>query len=77
MRTADVDQALAVLGGLGVTDAVRTAEGVTGSLGDLAPERIVRDLVEADVSVAEFVQVAPALEDLFVQLTGEGFDVSG
>ena len=67
----------AVLGGLGVTDAVRTAEGVTGSLGDLAPERIVRDLVEADVSVAEFVQVAPALEDLFVQLTGEGFDVSG
>jgi ABC-2 type transport system ATP-binding protein len=77
VRTADVDQALAVLGGLGVTDAVRTAEGVTGSLGDLAPERIVRDLVEADVSVAEFVQVAPALEDLFVQLTGEGFDVSG
>lgn len=77
VRTADVDPALAVLGGLGVTDAVRTAEGVTGSLGDLAPERIVRDLVEADVSVAEFVQVAPALEDLFVQLTGEGFDVSG
>ena len=77
VRTADVDQALAVLGGLGVTDAVRTAEGATGSLGDLAPERIVRDLVEADVSVAEFVQVAPALEDLFVQLTGEGFDVSG
>lgn len=77
VRTADVDQALAVLGGLGVTDAVRTAEGVTGSLGDLAPERIVRHLVEADVSVAEFVQVAPALEDLFVQLTGEGFDVSG
>ncbi len=77
VRTADVDQALAVLGGLGVTDAFRTAEGVTGSLGDLAPERIVRDLVEADVSVAEFVQVAPALEDLFVQLTGEGFDVSG
>ena len=77
VRTADVDGALAVLGGLSVTDAARTAEGATGSLGDLAPERIVRALVEADVAVAEFVQVAPALEDLFVQLTGEGFDVSG
>jgi len=29
------------------------------------------------VGVAEFVQVTPTLEDLFVQLTGEGFDVRG
>ena len=39
--------------------------------------RIVRALVDDGVGVAEFVQLTPTLEDLFVQLTGEGFDVSG
>jgi ABC-2 type transport system ATP-binding protein len=34
-------------------------------------------LVEAGIDVLGFSALAPSLEDLFVALTGEGFDVSG
>ncbi|HEY3409122.1 MAG TPA: ABC transporter ATP-binding protein, partial [Propionicimonas sp.] len=77
MRTRDPQPALAVLANLGVTDAVLLEGGVGGSLGEVAPEWIVQAMVRAGITVAEFVQVTPTLEDLFVQLTGEGFDVSG
>lgn len=77
LRSAEVEQALAVLAEIGVRDAARIGDAIGGSIGDIAPERIVHSLVSAGVGVAEFVQVTPTLEDLFVQLTGEGFDVSG
>jgi len=77
MRTRDPQPALAVLANLGVADAVLLDGGVGGSLGEVAPEWIVQAMVRAGITVAEFVQVTPTLEDLFVQLTGEGFDVSG
>jgi ABC-2 type transport system ATP-binding protein len=77
MRTRDPQPALAVLSNLGVADAVLLEGGVGGSLGEVAPEWIVQAMVRAGITVAEFVQVIPTLEDLFVQLTGEGFDVSG
>jgi len=77
LRSAEVEQALAVLAEIGVRDAGRIGDAIGGSIGDIAPERIVQSLVSAGVGVAEFVQVTPTLEDLFVQLTGEGFDVSG
>jgi ABC-2 type transport system ATP-binding protein len=41
------------------------------------PEKIVAALVEGGVGVKEFTVTSPSLEDLFVSLTGEGFDVSG
>jgi len=50
---------------------------VTGIPGGIAPEKIVDALVHAGVGVRSFAVTAPGLEDLFVQLTGEGFDVSG
>jgi len=62
---------------LGVTDLVTGADEVTGALGGLAPEKLVAALVHAGVPVREFAVVTPDLEDLFVSLTGEGFDVSG
>ncbi len=77
LRTPDSTLALGVLATFGVGDATPVEDGVGGSLGTLIPERIVQGLVTAGVSVAEFVLVRPTLEDLFVQLTGEGFDVSG
>lgn len=40
-----------------------------------APERIVAQLVEAGVGVRGFEVEHASLEDRFVQLTGEGFDV--
>jgi ABC-type uncharacterized transport system ATPase subunit len=39
-------------------------------------ERIVAALVTAGVGVRGFAVRSPSLEDLFVSLTGEGFDVS-
>jgi ABC-2 type transport system ATP-binding protein len=44
-------------------------------LGDAVPERICAELVQAGVGVRGFAVTSPSLEDLFVGLTGEGFDV--
>ena len=40
-------------------------------------EKIVPNLVNAGVPVLGFAVLQPSLEDVFVSLTGEGFDVSG
>jgi ABC-2 type transport system ATP-binding protein len=46
-------------------------------LGDASPEQICAELVQAGIGVRGFAVTSPSLEDLFVGLTGEGFDVSG
>jgi ABC-2 type transport system ATP-binding protein len=48
---------------------------VSAVLGDAAPERICAELVQAGIGVRGFAVTSPSLEDLFVGLTGEGFDV--
>ncbi|HEU5268684.1 MAG TPA: ATP-binding cassette domain-containing protein [Jatrophihabitans sp.] len=48
---------------------------VTARLGDLAPEEIPAALVHAGVRLTGFAVERPHLEELFVSLTGEGFDV--
>ena len=50
---------------------------VTALLADEAPETICAKLVHADVPVAGLETPRASLEDLFVELTGEGFDVNG
>jgi ABC-2 type transport system ATP-binding protein len=77
VRTEQVADAAECLRQLGVDDAVVAAGEVTGLLGPLAPEKVVAALVHHGVGVREFAVVEPDLEDLFVSLTGEGFDVSG
>jgi ABC-2 type transport system ATP-binding protein len=76
VTTADPEQAADTLRALGLSDVVMTASGASAPPGDLAPEDIVAGLVHAGVAVRGFSVVAPSLEDLFVSLTGEGFDVS-
>jgi ABC-2 type transport system ATP-binding protein len=49
---------------------------VSAVLGDAVPERVCAELVQAGVGVRGFAVTSPSLEDLFVGLTGEGFDVS-
>jgi len=44
---------------------------------DASPEQVCAELVQAGVGVRGFAVTSPSLEDLFVGLTGEGFDVSG
>jgi ABC-type multidrug transport system ATPase subunit len=72
------DDALATLRRFGLTGLERVGPTVvTALLGEALPEKLVRALVEDDVPVRGFTIEAPDLEELFVQLTGEGFDVSG
>jgi ABC-2 type transport system ATP-binding protein len=93
VKTADTEAAVKVLTGLGLADAQVGAADVSGhayaeaspgatpqvtaSLGDASPERVCAELVQAGVGVRGFAVTSPSLEDLFVGLTGEGFDVSG
>jgi lantibiotic transport system ATP-binding protein len=71
------DDAARVLRELGVTEVQVGRGEATGALGPLAPEKVVAALVHDGVPVRAFGVVAPDLEDMFVALTGEGFDVSG
>jgi ABC-2 type transport system ATP-binding protein len=66
-----------ILEELGLGDV--RVEGVvaSGDLADVAPEKVVATCVHAGLAVRGFTVEVPSLEDRFVALTGEGFDVSG
>ena len=71
--------ALAVLRRLGASAATADADGqrVRADLPDVAVEDVTRALVLADVPVRAIGRSGRSLEELFVELTGEGFDVAG
>jgi ABC-type multidrug transport system ATPase subunit len=75
--TDRTEDAVRVLTELGLTDIKSSAGYVTATLDDVAVEKIVPNLVNACVPVLGFAVLQPSLEDVFVSLTGEGFDVSG
>jgi ABC-2 type transport system ATP-binding protein len=72
-RPAD---AARVLRDLGASDVDVVDGTATGALGEVAPEKAVAELVHEGVPVRGFAVVVPGLEETFVALTGEGFDVS-
>jgi ABC-2 type transport system ATP-binding protein len=84
LTTPDPGSAVDVLTGLGAGGAsaepapatVERAVDVVADLDHLAPEDVVRALVEAGVRVRGFAVERPSLEDRFVALTGEGFEVA-
>jgi ABC-type multidrug transport system ATPase subunit len=82
VTTPDPGLAREVLGRHGLTvvsvedDPNGDGMRVTAQLGDHQADDVNRSLVEAGVRVAGLSQVRPTLEDLFVRLTGEGFDVA-
>ncbi len=77
VQTGQPAAAADVLAGLGLGE-VSAADGtVTAALGPAAPESIVAALVRAGVGVRGFAVERASLEEQFVGLTGEGFDVSG
>ncbi len=76
--TPDTAEAVRVLKEHGVNDLTVRGERVTGELpgtGDLA--ELNAALVRAGVRVRAFGAERVSLEDAFVALTGEGFDVAG
>ena len=78
LLTPDGGTAAGVLARLGLDGAIVDGEDVTAVLPASAvpePEKIVAELVRADVRVRGFTLARESLEDRFVALTGEGFDV--
>jgi lantibiotic transport system ATP-binding protein len=77
VRTDQPAEAARIMSELGLTAVTSTATEARGRLGTVAPEKVVASCVYAGLSVTGFVVDSPRLEDVFVGLTGEGFDVSG
>ncbi|TDD14673.1 ABC transporter ATP-binding protein [Nonomuraea diastatica] len=77
VETPDADDAARVLGALGLADVRRSGAEVTAELDGRAPEQINAALVGEGVAVRGLAVIRPSLEDVFVGLTGEGFDVDG
>lgn len=77
LRTPDTDKAIATLNSLDI-EARNEAGVVKANVihNFIAPEIIVEALVKAGVKIQGFTLDAPKLEERFVSLTGEGFDVA-
>jgi ABC-2 type transport system ATP-binding protein len=75
VETPDVDEAARVLTALGLADVAADDRTVTAELASRAPEDICAALVHAGVRVRGFGTQLGTLEEGFVALTGEGFDV--
>jgi ABC-2 type transport system ATP-binding protein len=75
--TAQTALAIDGLKSLGI-NALVEGEHITATVaaGQIEPERIVSVLVEQGVGIKSFSLAAPTLEERFVGLTGEGFDVA-
>jgi ABC-2 type transport system ATP-binding protein len=77
VRTPEPAAASSVLAGLGLADVRSSELEVSAELGAERPEVICAKLVHAGVPVAGLDTARPSLEERFVELTGEGFDVNG
>ncbi|MFB7247633.1 ABC transporter ATP-binding protein [Streptomyces populi] len=77
VTTLDTGDAARILKEQGVTDLVVTETGVTAEPPDREPAELNAALVTAGVRVRGFGIERASLEDAFVALTGEGFDVAG
>ena len=76
VETADASTAAGVLSRLGLNDIQVTGEEVSARLDGQRPEACCKALVDAGVGVRSLTTIRPTLEDTFVALTGEGFDVA-
>ena len=82
IETPDVQLAhdvLARMGTLGTLNAEHRATGdgwIDIELGTTLPEQIATALVHANVRLRSMSETRPSLEETFVALTGEGFDVA-
>jgi len=75
VRTPKPELAVTVLCELGLAGVRQAGQEVTAELGAMLPEVICERLVLAGVPVAGLETPRRSLEDEFVELTGEGFDV--
>jgi ABC-type multidrug transport system ATPase subunit len=76
VETDQPHEAARIMRELGLLEVHSFAGSASGLLGGIAPEKIVAACVHQGVPVVGFRVQSPSLEDVFVSLTGEGFDVS-
>ena len=74
--TTDTELARATLHAYGVVVTIADDGALNIDPGEHSPEELNRVLVTAGVGVRRLVLESPTLEDTFVALTGEGFDVA-
>jgi ABC-2 type transport system ATP-binding protein len=77
VTSARPEQVAALLAGRGFDGIEVRGSQTIALLGDEAPERLLTQLGNAELGVRGFAVERPSLEEQFVGLTGEGFDVSG
>jgi ABC-2 type transport system ATP-binding protein len=77
IRTTEPDLAAKQLGRIGLAEIVVDEAAVSAQLGEHGADVINAELVRADIPVFGLETVRPSLEDMFVELTGEGFNVNG
>ncbi|WP_251094499.1 ABC transporter ATP-binding protein [Streptomyces sp. Caat 7-52] len=77
VTTPDAAEAARVLKELGVGDVTADGDRVTGEPPDRDLAEVTAALVTAGVRVRGLIVERASLEDAFVALTGEGFDVAG
>jgi ABC-2 type transport system ATP-binding protein len=77
VQTSTPAPAAAILQQAGLAEIAVGDGEVSAILGAAEPETVLRSLVTAGVGVRGFMVEKPSLEDVFVALTGAGFDVSG
>jgi ABC-2 type transport system ATP-binding protein len=75
VRTPKPELAALVLAELGLAAVAQSGQEVSAELGGMLPEVVCERLVLAGVPVAGLDTPKRSLEDEFVELTGEGFDV--
>ncbi len=76
IATSAPQDAAAALRAHGLSDVVVHVDRAEAALGSAIPEELVVQLVRAGVPIRGFTVEEADLEDVFVALTGEGFDVS-
>ncbi len=76
VRTPDPHEAQATLSRLGVPGVVVEGDRVSGTADSVPPEVACAALVADGVRVQALAVERPSLEEAFVALTGEGFDVA-
>jgi ABC-2 type transport system ATP-binding protein len=77
VQTSEPAAAAKTLQGLGLTDLKVDGTEVSALQGENEPAELLRTLVQGGVPVSGYEVARADLEDIFVSLTGEGFDVSG
>jgi ABC-2 type transport system ATP-binding protein len=75
VETAEPARAAEVLRRLQLTGSLIAGNEVSAQLEGQQPERICAELAAAGIGVRGLGVVTPSLEELFMALTGEGFDI--